>query len=91
MNPNSNSQQRRDELTADILQQIANEVQETLLFNAPKGWPTERLEEIEEEIVAHSRHVLDALTIQELSSAGALRVHIGGAVAETKRLVHQET
>jgi hypothetical protein len=79
----------RSEFESDILQQVRSEVQEAILLTVPKSWSREKCEAVEESVVAESRMILDALSTSELQSAGALRMHIGRAIAETKRLVHQ--
>ncbi len=77
----------RDQIEADIIQQVGNATEEALLLHAPVNWPNERLDEIEEEVLAHTRLVLDSLSASELQSEGALAAHIDQAVAETRRLI----
>ena len=79
----------RNQLEADIVQQIQNDVQEALLLHAPTTWSDERLDHIEQQVLDHTRLVLDALSTVELQSEGALRTHIGQAVADTKRILRQ--
>lgn len=79
----------RSEFESDILQQVRCEVQETILLTAPKSWSREKCEAVEQSVLAETQMILDALSSTELQSAGALRMHIGRAIAETKRLVHQ--
>jgi hypothetical protein len=79
----------RSEFESDILQQVRCEVQEAILLAAPKSWSREKCEAVEESVLAETQMILDALSTTELQSAGALRTHIGRAIAETKRLVHQ--
>jgi len=86
---NENQTITRDQLEDDIVQQVENEIQEALLLHAPTTWADERLDAIEEEVLDHTRLVLDALSTDELQSAGALIAHIAQAVADTKRLIHQ--
>jgi hypothetical protein len=81
----------RKEFTADIIQQVQNEVQNTLLHSAPLEWKDEELEQIEEQVLDHTRIVLDALSIGELQSRGALDRHIEQANAETMRLIHDRS
>jgi hypothetical protein len=79
----------RDESQADILQQVQNEIEETLSQHAPQSWSEEQFEDVQEDVLDHTRMVLDALSMTELQSAGALRTHVAQAIAETKRLIHQ--
>jgi hypothetical protein len=79
----------RDEIESDIIQQLREEVQETILHHAPQSWSLESREAVEESVLADTRMILDALSTSELQSAGALRMHIGRARSEAKRLVHQ--
>jgi len=78
----------RDQLEAASLQQISNEVEDTLLMQAPEDWSDEQCEGVEERVLDHTRLVLSALSTLELRSSGALRTHICQAIAETKRLIH---
>jgi hypothetical protein len=78
----------RSEIESDILQQVRYEIQEAILLTAPEAWPRDACEAVEEAVLAETRMILDALSATELQSAGALRIHIGRAIAETKRLVH---
>jgi hypothetical protein len=78
----------RSELESDVLQQVRDEVQEAILIHSPQSWTQERRYAIEESLLADTGMILDALSITELQSAGALRTHIGRAIAGAKRLVH---
>ena len=77
----------RSEFESDILQQVRSEVHDTILLAAPKSWSREGRDAVEESVLAETRMILDALTGTELQSAGALRIHIGRAIAEVTRLV----
>ena len=78
----------RESIESDVLQQVRNYVQETILLNATPDWSDEQCEDFEENIMAHTKAIVSALTTQELNSTPALQQHICGAVAETKRLIH---
>ena len=78
-----------EQFEADIVQQIRNEVQETLLLHDPAKWTDEKDEAVEKSVLDHSRLVLAALSTAELQSAGALQRHISQAIAETKRVIRQ--
>lgn len=86
---NENITTARDEIEADVIQQVTEEVQEIILHHAPESWSQERREAVEECVLADTRMILDALSTGELQSSGALRTHIGRAMSEAKRLIHQ--
>jgi hypothetical protein len=88
INMQSTQTTARDETESDVLQQVRNYVQETILLHAPPMWSNEQCEEVEENIMAHTKAIVSALTTQELNSTTALQRHIDEAVAETKRLIH---
>lgn len=77
----------RGDIEADVVQQVANEVQETILRHAPETWSNERCEEVEEAVLSHTRSVISALTADELRSSAALHHHIEAAIAETKAVL----
>ena len=77
----------RDDFEADLLQQVANEVQETILRHAPPTWSTERCEEVEEKVMSHTRAVISTLATDELRSSAALHHHIECAVEETRAVL----
>jgi hypothetical protein len=79
----------REQIKTDIMEQVRNEVQDTLLHHAPDHWQEKELDLIETAVLDHTRLVLDALSISELQWPGALDQHIEQAVAETKRLIHE--
>jgi hypothetical protein len=78
---------RRHEIETEIIQQVREEVQEAILLHAPQSWKQDRREAVEENVLAESRMILDALSTNELGSTGALRSHIGRAIDEAKRLI----
>lgn len=79
----------RHEIESEIIQQVREEVQQAILLHAPQSWKQDRREAVEESVLAETRVILDALSTNELGSTGALRTHIGRAIAETKRLIRQ--
>jgi hypothetical protein len=79
----------REQATQNIIQQVSNEIEDTLLHHAPLQWQDEALEAIEEEVLRHTRFILDAIATSELNWPGALRLHIANGVADTKRLIHE--
>ena len=79
-------QRHRDQLTADILQQVRNAVQDELA-GAPESITLDELGQIEQTVMAHTQHVVDALSIDEMQSEGALLSHIASARTDTNRLI----
>ena len=77
----------RRKIVADILQQVRNEVQQTLLLDAPESWADEQLDQIEKQVLEDTRFSLAAVTTDELQSGSALRIHTTRAVAETLSLI----
>jgi predicted NAD/FAD-dependent oxidoreductase len=78
----------RDSIESDVLQQVRNYVQETILLHARPEWSDEKCENVEDDVLRHTKVAVSALATQELSSTPALQRHIDEAVAETKRLLH---
>jgi hypothetical protein len=86
---NENTSTTRGDIEEDILEQVGNEIQETIFLHAPQSWSQKKRDALEESVLAETRMILDSLSTTELQSAGALRMHIGRVIAETKRLIHQ--
>jgi hypothetical protein len=84
MNKTTDRQSRRDTLTAGIIEQVRNAIQEELAF-APQSLTDQSREEIENEVLTHSRMVVDALSTEEMTSEGALLSHIANARCDTVR------
>jgi hypothetical protein len=78
---------RRAQTAEDIVQQIRNEVDDTLLIHAPDEWPDEELDDIEAKVLDQTRVALEALSAKEIQSPGTLDRHIAQAVTEAKRLI----
>ena len=81
------SKTQREQWESDVVQQVRNEVQETILLHSPGNWSNEQCEKIEESIMAHTKNVVSALATSELMSADALKDQIETAVAKTKLLI----
>jgi hypothetical protein len=81
---------KREQTEANIIQQIQNEVQETLLHHAPAHWRDQQLDRIEAEILGDSRSALASLSAQELVSPDTLKRYVELAVAETKRRILEQ-
>jgi hypothetical protein len=83
--PHSSDLGKRQEIEADLLQQVRNEVEDAILLYAPLRWSDERCEEVEEDVMTGTKTAVSASSTQELRSTQALQHHIKTAVAETKR------
>jgi hypothetical protein len=81
-------QRRRKEITDDIVQRVREAVREELA-DAPESFRREELENIEENVLAHTQQVVDALSIEEMGSEGALLSHVANARWETTRLIRE--
>jgi len=85
---NENQTITRAEIEYEVLEQITEELREAIDLHSPESWPQERRDALGESMLTESQRVLDALSTNELRSAGGLRSHIAQAVAETKRWIH---
>jgi len=81
-------QLRRQEMTEDIIQRVREAVGEELA-DATAGFSREQLEEIEKEIMSHTKLVVDALGFDEMGSERALFAHIADARWDTGRLLRE--
>jgi hypothetical protein len=81
-------QRRRQEMTDDIIERVREAVREELT-DAAAGFSGEQLEAIENEIMAHTQRVVDALGFDEMQSEGALFSHIADARCDTGRLMRE--
>lgn len=79
----------RETAEADIIQQVTNEVQDTIRLWAPEDWSSEQCDEVEETVLAHTRTVVSALSTNELRSSAALYMHVYSAVAATINLIQE--
>jgi hypothetical protein len=79
-------QDQREQLNADILQQVRNAVQDELA-GAPESFGLDDLERIEESVMSHSQVVVAALGIAEMQSVRALPALIAIARADAVRLI----
>lgn len=69
----------------DVVAQVSNEIQDTLLHHAPDDWPEETLDEIEQRVLDHTHRLID------LKPRWAAQKHIAWAVDETKRLIQERS
>ncbi|MGD1095524.1 MAG: hypothetical protein ABSB35_26455 [Bryobacteraceae bacterium] len=87
-NTATDRKRRREEMTADIEQQVRNAVQDELA-GAPLSFDCDELERIEESVMSHTQHVLGALSFEEMQSEGALLSHIANARLDTTRRINE--
>jgi hypothetical protein len=81
-------QRRRQEMTDNILLQVREAVLEEL-EGAPESFSREELEAVENEILAHTQTVVDALGFDEMGSERALLSHVANARSDTNLLVRE--
>jgi len=81
-------QRQREQLTEEILQQVQDAIREEL-DDAPESVSRQDREAIEETVLAHTRHIVEALSFDEMQSEGALLSHIANARFDTYRLVRE--
>jgi hypothetical protein len=79
---------RREMLAEGICDQISRAVREELV-DAPSSLAIENHTAIEDEILSHTKLVMDALSSAEMTSEGALLSHIANARFETNRLIRE--
>lgn len=79
-------QRHREQLTAAVLQQVRDAIQEELAY-APASFSPEELEAIEDALMSNTLQIVDALSIEEMHSTGALVSHIANARQETSRMI----
>jgi hypothetical protein len=90
MNNKTDRQNRREAVTADIIERVRSAIRDELLF-APASLTDKDRESIEDEILTHSRMVVDALSTDEMKSEGALLSHIAKARWDTNRLIRNKS
>ena len=88
MQPVKSTYTARQSIEADLIQQVANEIEDTLILHAPDHWPDETCDEIERQVLDQTRTNMTAQTTSELQLPGTLRQHISTAVETTKRLCY---
>ena len=71
----------------DIISEVAKEFDD-LLTDAPKTLSEEVLKAIKEESINDTKRVLDALTTQELQSAGAYNHFLENTLAQARMRMH---
>ena len=91
MNSNNNhhleKQQLRESLTAEIVTDLEQEIDDVLAW-APDGLTDADRKAIRDEVMAQTRHVTDALTAEELQNEGARRAYTCGAVATARQMIN---
>jgi len=91
VNSNNNhhleKQQLRESLTAEIVTDLEQEIDDMLAW-APDSLTAKDRKAIRDEVIAQTRHVTDALTTEELQNDGARRAYTCGAVATARYLIN---
>lgn len=81
---------RREALTAEIVADLDEEIDELLAW-APDSLTPEDRKGIQDEVTAQTRLVTNALSTEELESEGARRSFMNGTLAEVQRLIYVRT
>ncbi len=87
-NTTTDRQHQREQLTADILQQVRSAIQDELA-DAPESFSFEESEVVEQTVMSHTQLVVAALGISEMQNEGALLAHIANARADASRLIRE--
>jgi hypothetical protein len=74
-------------LREDILSELEKELGD-LLADAPANLSESALKSIQAESIGYSKHILDALTTQELQSAGAYNRFVESTLAHARMKMH---
>jgi hypothetical protein len=74
-------------LRDDILSELEKELGD-LLADAPADLPESALKSIQAESIGHAEQVLNALTTQELQSAGAFNRFVESTLAQARMRMH---
>jgi hypothetical protein len=77
----------RESLTAEIVADVAQEIDDVLAW-APDGLTEKDRKAVRDEVIAQTRHVTDALTTAELQNEGARRAYTCGAVATVRQMIN---
>lgn len=89
MNPNTTTDRRRqrEELTAELLDRVREAVREELGDAPPESLKAEELEHIEQSILTDTQLIVDAASLDELTSEGALLRHVANTRSDIQRLI----
>lgn len=78
--------QFREALTAEITEDVQAAIDE-LLAEVPTDWDKDIKDGIRTSVLANTQWVLDALSVDELSSQVARQIHLFNAKTETRNLI----
>jgi hypothetical protein len=81
-------ERRRQQTTADIIQQVRNAVQDELA-GAPASFDLEELDRIEESVISETQRVIDTLSLEEMEYEAALAFQIAKARLGTNRQINE--
>ena len=91
VNSNNNhhleKQQLRESLTAEIVTDLEQEIDDMLAW-APDSLTAKDRKAIRDEVMAQTRLVTDALSTEELQNEGARRAYTCGAVATARQMIN---
>jgi hypothetical protein len=77
----------RETLAAEILSDVDYEVNDLLAW-APDSLTEEDRKGIRDEVIAQTRHITDALSMEELQNDGARRAYTCGALATVRQMIN---
>ena len=73
---------------ADIIERVQSAIRDELMF-APSSLTDEDRAAIEDQLLSHTRLIVDALSTEEMNSEGALLSHIANARWDATRLIRE--
>ncbi len=79
--------QRRQALTAEIIADMEQEIHDELMW-APESLTEDDRKAIRDEVIAQTRLVTDALTVEELQNEGGRRTCTVGALATVRQMIN---
>ena len=83
----TSKQQLRESLTAEIVADVEQEIDDVLAW-APDNLTEKERKAIRDEVMAQARRVTDALSTAELQNEGARRAYTCGAVATVRQMIN---
>lgn len=81
---------KREELINDIIQQVRNGIQDTLLLHAPDEWQDEGCDAVEHQALDSTRRVLAQFNIMQLRSTRAVPTLQAIAASLRMNLIREE-
>jgi hypothetical protein len=78
----------RERLISTTILRVHDELEE-VIATLPPDEPEEVRDAIRQEIIPHTRHILSALSLRELTDAESLQSHIDSCLATARYFVHR--